>query len=92
MSIAEQIKRKITESLAPEHLELINESHKHKGHAGDNGTGESHFKLIVVSSKFEGYDRIQRHRMVFTVLNEELNGKIHALSIAAYTPAEYRRP
>ena len=89
MSIAAQIKQKLTEALAPEYLELVNESHKHQGHAGDDGSGESHFKLIVVSSRFEGCDRIQRHRMVFNILNTGNSLKIHALSIKAYTPSEY---
>lgn len=89
MSFTEQIRLRLTEALTPEHIELINESHKHAGHAGDNGSGNSHYKLIVVSAVFEGCSRIQRHRMVYNVVNSEFSNNLHALAIQAYTPAEY---
>src|SRR5262245_44093483 len=54
MKRADLIKARLQESLKPQHLELVNESARHRGHAGDDDSGESHFKLIVVSSHFEG--------------------------------------
>lgn len=89
MSLTERIKLKITENLNPVHMELINESRKHAGHAGDNGTGESHFRLTVVSPAFEGYTSIQRQRMVYALLKDEFSQGLHALSMKTLTPAEY---
>ncbi|MCB9991663.1 MAG: BolA family transcriptional regulator [Rhodospirillales bacterium] len=88
MGIASQIEQILTESLAPEKLELINESHLHAGHAGDNGSGESHFRVIVVSGRFAGLNRIARHRMVFAILQEKLETMPHALSLKAFAPDE----
>jgi BolA protein len=90
MKRTDLIKSRLQESLNPQHLELVNESAKHRGHAGDDDSGESHFKLKVVSSRFEGLGRIDRHRLVHQVLGQELNSAIHALSITALTPAEHK--
>lgn len=87
MTMEERIKTTITEKLAPQSVEVRNKSHLHAGHAGDNGSGESHFHLIVVSKDFAGMGRIERHRMVFGLLSEEMKS-IHALEIKAYTPEE----
>lgn len=82
------IEKKITEVFSPESLEVINESHLHEGHAGDDGSGESHFKLKIVSQKFAGCGRVDRYRMVHSVLADELKARIHALSIQAKAPEE----
>jgi BolA protein len=87
MTMEQRIKTVITENLAPEMVEVKNKSHLHAGHAGDNGTGESHFHLIVVSNAFEGKGKVERHRMVFSILQEEMK-TIHALEIKAYSPSE----
>ena len=71
-------------------LEVVNDSHRHAGHASSPGTGESHFTIKVVSPSFAGKSRVERHRMVNEVLAEELAGKIHALAITALAPAEVR--
>ena len=84
MPLKEQIEEKIKKTLLPSYLEVINESAKHKGHAGDNGTGESHFKLKIASSAFEGLSRLARQRLVYEVLREELQ-HIHALSLEIRT-------
>lgn len=89
--IADLIKQKIIENLAPQQLEIINESDKHIGHAGHDGSGQSHFKLIVVSKKFLGLNRIQRQRLVYGFLAEEFSSGLHALSLKTYTPEEYNK-
>lgn len=81
MAMKDIIREKIEKALAPEILEVINESHLHKGHAGDDGSGESHFKLKVVSSAFVGKTKIECHRMINQILSEELKTRIHALSL-----------
>lgn len=77
------IRQKLTESLAPSRLEVINESHLHAGHAGDDGSGESHFRVTVVSKRFKGLSRVAAQRVIYDILSEELKNGIHALSINA---------
>ncbi|GJL84567.1 MAG: BolA family transcriptional regulator [Micavibrio sp.] len=89
MSLAEQIKQKLEAALEPEFLELINESDLHKGHAGHDGSGESHYRLKVVSHEFSGCGRIERQRMVHKILGQEIKELIHALSIEAVAPEEF---
>ena len=88
MAIENEMREKLEKSLAPTSLEVINESHKHAGHAGSPGTGESHFQLNIVSEAFSGKTRLERHRLINEVLKEELAGKIHALAINAKAPDE----
>ena len=90
MRVEDEIRNKLKQAFAPEALEVVNDSHRHAGHHGSPGTGESHFTIKVVSGAFEGKSRIERHRMVNAVLAEELAGKIHALAIAAFAPEERR--
>ncbi|HMK40179.1 MAG TPA: BolA family protein [Methyloceanibacter sp.] len=91
MGVEDEIKRKLKQAFAPEALEVVNDSHRHAGHRGSPGTGESHFTIKVVSPVFAGKSRIERHRMVNQVLAEELDGKIHALAITAVAPQERSR-
>jgi len=88
MSVESFIREKLLRSFQPTRLEVINESHLHAGHMGSPGTGESHFRVLVVSSVFEGKSRLERHRLVNRALAEELEGKVHALGIKAYAPGE----
>lgn len=88
MSVEQSIREKLTEAFAPQALDVVNESHHHAGHASSPGTGESHFAIKVVSKAFDGKSRLERHRMVYAVLADELAGKIHALAITALSPAE----
>jgi BolA protein len=90
MSVDEQIKEKLTRAFAPEALEVVNDSHRHAGHAGSPGTGTSHFSVRVVSRSFAGKSRVERHRLVNVALAEELRGPVHALAIAALTPEEQK--
>ncbi len=81
-TIREQMINKLTESFSPEVLEVIDDSHKHIGHAGHNGKGESHFKIHIVSKLFAGKTHVEKHRMVYTVL-EGFIPPVHALQIKA---------
>ncbi|MDX2157030.1 MAG: BolA family protein [Hyphomicrobiaceae bacterium] len=74
--------------LEPTRLDLVNESHLHAGHAGSPGTGESHFRLLIVSPRFAGRSRLDRHRMVNEALGEIMRHRVHALAIKAYAPGE----
>ena len=86
MSMDDVIREKIEAAIAPDSLEVINQSHLHAGHAGDDGSGESHYKLIVVWKGFEEYNRIERHRLVYDALGSELTAKIHAIQIICSIP------
>ena len=84
---AEMIRR-LTAALAPTRFNLVNESGHHRGHAGDDGSGESHFALVIESPLFAGLNRVQRQRAVYAALGEIMTDKIHALSIKATAPGE----
>ena len=88
MRVATAIEQKLTEALSPERLKIVDESHKHAGHAGARSEGESHFHVEVVSAAFEGKSRVQRQRLVYGALAEELASDIHALSLRTIAPAE----
>jgi BolA protein len=92
MRVEERITRKLQQAFAPETLEVVNDSHRHAGHASSPGTGESHFSIKVVSRSFAGKTRLERHRMVNEVLAGELAGNVHALAITALAPEERSRP
>ncbi len=88
MSIAETIEEKLRAALNVTKIKVIDESHKHAGHAGAPGSGESHFQLAIVSSDFTGKNRVARQREIYKVLKAEMAGPIHALSIDAKSPEE----
>ena len=88
MRVASAIREKLTAALAPEALDIVDDSHKHAGHAGARPQGESHFTVRVVSAKFEGLNRVARQRLVYGALKDELATDIHALAIEARTPGE----
>jgi BolA protein len=88
MSVENTIRRKLTEALNPERLEVVNESELHAGHRSSPGTGQSHFRVLVVSEAMRGKSRIERHRLINTLLAAELKGGVHALAIKAYAPGE----
>lgn len=89
MSIREAMERKLREALSPERLEIIDESHRHAGHAGAHPEGESHFRVEIVSPLFAGKSRVERQRMVYAVLAQELQTRVHALSVQAKASGEY---
>src|SRR5258708_7059861 len=82
------IAEKLTQAFAPQVLEVIDESHKHAGHAGARPGGQTHYSVHIVSQAFHGKSRIERHRMVNTALAHELQTGVHALAIRAAAPGE----
>ncbi len=85
MTMQQTIETKLTDALAPDHLDVINESHMHNVAAGS----ESHFKLIIVASRFTDLNLIGRHQLVNSLLADELKDGIHALSLRTLTPQEW---
>ncbi|HUC71247.1 MAG TPA: BolA family protein [Stellaceae bacterium] len=88
MSVADTIGRKLTESLAPVRLDVVDESHRHAGHAGARPEGETHFAVTIVSAAFAGQNRVARQRLIYQTLSEELATRVHALSLTTLTPEE----
>jgi BolA protein len=86
MSIADLIRERLA-ALAPETLQLEDESAQHEGHAGAAGGG-GHFRLTIVSPRFDRLSTLARHRLVYDALGEMMQREIHALSITALTPEE----
>lgn len=82
-----RIREKLMVELEPTRLDVINESELHAGHRNSPGTGESHFRLLIISPKFAGRSRLERHRMINEALAGEMS-RIHALAISAFAPGE----
>jgi len=83
----ELIRKELETQFAPSELLVKDQSHLHAGHAGAKG-GMGHFDVSIVSDKFEGKNRVQRHQMIYDALRELLQTDIHALRIKAHAPAE----
>ena len=88
MRVRTAIEEKLTAALSPDHIEVVDNSAKHAGHAGANPEGESHFAVMVVSEAFAGKNRVQRQRMVYEALAEEMAGPVHALDLKTLAPGE----
>ncbi|MGH1419329.1 MAG: BolA family protein [Hyphomicrobiaceae bacterium] len=88
MSIENEMRQKLMMELEPTRLDIANESELHAGHRSSPGTGESHFRILIVSDKFINKNRVARHRMVNQVLAEELSGRIHACALQTFAPGE----
>jgi BolA protein len=86
--VAAEITRLLQSALAPERLAVIDDSAKHRGHAGHDPRGESHFTVELVAQAFAGASRVQRHRMVNQALGDLLRERVHALAIKARAPGE----
>ena len=86
--LADQIAARLTAALAPTQLEVSNDSAQHSGHMGDDGTGESHFSVVVESAAFAGVSRVERQRLINRALADLLAERIHALAIRARAPGE----
>lgn len=86
MSIDAEIRKRL-EALSPASLALDDESAQHAGHAGASAGG--HYRLTIVSSRFEGLNAVARHRLVYETLGDLMQKGIHALAINAYTPEEF---
>lgn len=85
MSMQQQIERKLLEAYEPVHLDVVDETHQHNVPDG----AQSHFKVVIVASAFGGMTRIARHKAVYKTLAVEMASTIHALSVLAYTAAEW---
>jgi BolA family transcriptional regulator, general stress-responsive regulator len=88
MRTADIITEKLTGAFVPSSLRVEDESHQHEGHAGHRPGGQTHFRVYIVSEAFLGKSRIERHRMINTVLSAELQGGVRALAIHAKAPDE----
>jgi BolA family transcriptional regulator, general stress-responsive regulator len=88
MRIRNSITEKLTGAFAPERLSVIDESHRHEGHAGWRPGGETHFRVSIVAAAFSGKSRLERHRMINQALAAELASSVHALAIEAAAPGE----
>ena len=88
MTYQERIRTKVTAALAPQALEIEDQSHLHKGHVGARPEGETHFRVRIVSDAFQGQSRVNRQRGVYRLLKEEMDERVHALALETLTPAE----
>lgn len=86
--VSHRMEQMLVEAFAPIELSIMDDSAKHAGHAGAREGGESHFTVRVVSAKFEGKSRVERHRMVYDALKPLIDEGLHALAIEALTAAE----
>lgn len=86
--MASEIETRLMAALSPTRLDVINDSAKHSGHMGDDGSGESHFTVEIESAAFAGKSRLERQRMVNTALGDLPGQKVHALAIKARAPGE----
>jgi len=87
-SVAQEIEERLRAALAPTALAVINDSARHRGHAGDDGSGESHFTVVIEAPQFAGMPRLLRQREVLAALGDLLSGRVHALVIRAKAPGE----
>ena len=81
MSVSEEIRTRLQAAFEPSALEVVDDSERHRGHAGYRDGGESHFNVMIRASAFDGQSRLQRHRAVHGALGPDLVGRIHALSL-----------
>jgi BolA protein len=88
VSVADEMRRRIEQALAPERLELVDDSAAHAGHAGAAPGGNSHWRVTVVSAAFAGKPMLARHRLVYRALGDLMQHPIHALQISARAPGE----
>ena len=86
--IAHEIEQLLSAEFAPTHLAVINDSASHSGHSGDDGSGESHFTIVIESAAFAGVSRLERQRMVNRALGDIPGERVHALAIKARAPGE----
>lgn len=86
--VQQEIEQLLRAALAPARLEVINDSATHRGHSGDDGSGESHFTVVIESSVFAGKSRLERQRLVNRALGDIPGQRVHALAIRAIAPGE----
>ncbi|RZV34166.1 MAG: BolA family transcriptional regulator [Sphingomonadaceae bacterium] len=83
-----EIEARLRDEFAPTALQVINDSAKHAGHSGDDGSGESHFTILIESPSFAGVSRLQRQRRVIAALGDIVGERVHAVAIKASEPAD----
>jgi len=88
MNTRDRMTETLTAAFAPSRLDVVDESHRHAGHAGSRPGGETHYRVHIVSEAFRGKSRLERHRMVNETLSSELKAGVHALAIHASAPGE----
>lgn len=86
--LANEMRQLLTAALDPTELEIVNDSASHSGHMGDDGSGESHFTILIESAKFAGVSRLQRQRLVNAALGDIPGNRVHAIAIKARAPGE----
>ena len=86
--VAQEIENLLQQAFAPTRLEVVNDSAKHHGHMGDDGSGESHFTLVIESEAFAGKGRLERQRMVNRALGDIPGQRVHAMAVRAFAPGE----
>ncbi|MDG1942931.1 MAG: BolA/IbaG family iron-sulfur metabolism protein [Halioglobus sp.] len=87
MMVQQDIEQQLQTSFSPVHLDVANESHQHSVPANS----ETHFKVVLVSGKFDGCSRVARHQLVYAALESEMQGPVHALALHVYTPGEWQK-
>ena len=86
--LAREIETLLQHAFLPTRLEIIKDSARHRGHAGDDGSGESHFTVVIESAAFAGKNRLERQRMVNRALGDIPGQRVHALAVRAFAPGE----
>ena len=89
MTVADQIRTKLTEAFHPDALEVVDESHHHKGHHAHRPEGNTHFRVRITAAAFAGKSRVETHRMINEALADELGSGVHALAIEAKAPTAH---
>ena len=88
MTLADWMTQTLQAQLRPTHLTVTDESEQHRGHGGWREGGETHFRIDIVSETFAGKSRVERQRLVYAALAEELQSRVHALQLTTRTPEE----
>ena len=86
-TVAHEMEALLTEAFAPSALEIINDSAQHSGHSGDDGSGESHFTIVIEAPAFADMNRLARQRAVIAALGDIVGQRVHAVAIKASAPA-----
>lgn len=87
-SVAEEMRGLLEQAFAPTNLEIINDSHHHAGHSGDDGSGESHFTVVIEAPSFAAMSRLARQRAVIAALGDIVGQRVHAVAIKASAPTQ----
>jgi BolA protein len=86
--VRDEIEKRLREKLEASHVEVIDESHLHAGHAGAKDGG-GHYRAVIVSEKFAGLSRVKAQQIVYQAVGDWMGGRIHALSMKTYTAEEW---